>query len=975
MLGRQQIAGVPTAISELFKNAHDAYATRVAVDLVRRRNLLVIRDDGTGMSPADFENRWLTLGTDNKMPGGPTRSAAPPAGQSPRPVLGEKGIGRLAIAALGPQVVVVTRSAAAGHTLVALVNWTLFEAPGLNLDDLDIPTVVLEPDEACDQSVVDGLKAVLLAGTERLAGSDDAAVVRARQQVADLLVDPAGLQRALGEPTLGPTDDAHGTQFWVSPVSEAVTAALETPFHSGPERGTPPVEKLLLGFTDTMLPDRPPPVIKPSFRDWTSTGTPDDLIESEEFFTPADFEKADHHITGTFDEWGRFEGTVRVYRTKAEPHVVAWSGTSAVKTACGPFRFDLAIVQGNPDESLVDPLDWAPLTQKLNKLGGLYIYRDGIRILPYGSNDYDFINIEKRRTANAARWYFSYRRMMGVVSLDGNLNRALEEKAGREGFLENKAYRQFRDILANFFVQTVADFFRTDGTGGGSTAFKERQEELQVSAAAKKKRDKQKLERRRQFEGTVADRMSELQDGTATQAVDVLLELSAAELASIKAMSDPDAAATALIQAESGLRDRIRRVRATYQVSRPRGIGLSRRATADLDAYEQQVAEFFSTKLEPAARLVADEADELSSALGEAAGRKARLDAALREQADAAKSAVRAAGRTVDQDLDTAVAAVRDLITSTNREISILTTRVTDDAVRVDLTNLNPTSFEELRDKFAAPLEEAATHARQRFDVLRSRLQGVLAQVEDPDADVEAADQEEVLALRDREALDFELVQLGQAIAIIDHEYNAAIREVRSTLRDLKPWADRNPSLGTLYGRIRTSFDHLDGYLKMFTPLQRRLYRTAVPITGVEIQDYVHNLFGERLERHSIALEVSQAFRTLTLQGIPSVYFPVFVNLMDNAIYWTSTTRPPRSIRLDCRNSEVLIDDTGPGVIGTDVERIFELGFSRRNGRGMGLYIAQRALSEAGASLSVDPQGSPDGGARFVLSLPSMNEE
>ena len=32
MLGRQQIAGIPTAISELFKNANDAYADKVEVD-------------------------------------------------------------------------------------------------------------------------------------------------------------------------------------------------------------------------------------------------------------------------------------------------------------------------------------------------------------------------------------------------------------------------------------------------------------------------------------------------------------------------------------------------------------------------------------------------------------------------------------------------------------------------------------------------------------------------------------------------------------------------------------------------------------------------------------------------------------------------------------------------------------------------------------------------------------------------------
>ena len=32
MLGRQQIAGLPTAISDLFKNAHDAYADHAEID-------------------------------------------------------------------------------------------------------------------------------------------------------------------------------------------------------------------------------------------------------------------------------------------------------------------------------------------------------------------------------------------------------------------------------------------------------------------------------------------------------------------------------------------------------------------------------------------------------------------------------------------------------------------------------------------------------------------------------------------------------------------------------------------------------------------------------------------------------------------------------------------------------------------------------------------------------------------------------
>ena len=50
MLGRQQIAGVPNAISELFKNAHDAYADYAEVDYFPSDGLFVLRDDGVGMT-------------------------------------------------------------------------------------------------------------------------------------------------------------------------------------------------------------------------------------------------------------------------------------------------------------------------------------------------------------------------------------------------------------------------------------------------------------------------------------------------------------------------------------------------------------------------------------------------------------------------------------------------------------------------------------------------------------------------------------------------------------------------------------------------------------------------------------------------------------------------------------------------------------------------------------------------------------
>ena len=64
-LGRGQIADAPTAVSELWKNAYDAYAKDVSLHIFDGSpEAALVVDDGAGMSLETFRTRWLVIGTE-----------------------------------------------------------------------------------------------------------------------------------------------------------------------------------------------------------------------------------------------------------------------------------------------------------------------------------------------------------------------------------------------------------------------------------------------------------------------------------------------------------------------------------------------------------------------------------------------------------------------------------------------------------------------------------------------------------------------------------------------------------------------------------------------------------------------------------------------------------------------------------------------------------------------------------------------
>ncbi|WP_024336151.1 ATP-binding protein [Desulfotignum balticum] len=957
LLGRQQIAGIPTAISELFKNAHDAYADNALVDYFRSDGLFVLRDDGVGMTKSDFENRWLTIGTESKVKeqSGMEPPYSPPD-KPERVTMGEKGIGRLAIGVIGNQVLILTRAKRNGvldDLLAVFINWDLFEVPGIDIDDIEIPIKILPGGTLPDVDDVNSMVDVVRQNLDTLASKiNDDVRHKIVKNLDAFIVDPDDLESFASGPTL--KENGHGTHFYILPSNETISLDID----EDRRRNDDPIfTKFLLGFSDTMTTTETP-LLKTEFRDW-KTDVPGDFIEligPGEFVTHAEFNMADHHIEGKFDEYGQFDGTVTVYGQNPINHVVSWSKSRGRETLCGPFSFKLAHIQGNQRESSLPPEDYTRISQKLYRVGGVYVYRDGIRVLPYGNHDHDFLDIEKNRTKSASYYFWSHRKMAGAINIS-HKNRKLVEKAGREGFQQNTAYRQFCDILKNFLFQISSDFFREGGIKAED--FIQVREELNKQDAALKKKDRQSKTKRNKFSKDLNTFFSKTESLEYESRIKAIVDNIHDALRKAKNIETPDQAANLLIRSENTANTELEKLRSDYTLVRPRGVGLTKQLDRDWKAYLSEYQRLEEEYFKPTAK-------EISEIIGASAkqariyvDQRKRLEVLIKQTSEKSFKKVQSKANETKISLKNTEQNVQDLVKNSLTEIQDLITQIEIDFNRTNIENMDGGSIDELKisiesrlNKAAESHEEVLESVKQQLDIIqlsRDEKGYLISQT-----DMLAAQENELLALQENADADLELTQLGMAVDIINHEFTSSIQTVRKNVSMLKNWADVNEDLKPLYQNIRTSFEHLDGYLSLFTPLNRRLYRKKIDISGKRIAKFLTNLFEERLKRHDVDMIVTDAFSALTIQSYPSTFYPVFVNLIDNAVFWMRDQSTNKKITLDAIKGAFIIQDTGPGIPMRDRQAIFEKGFSRKpGGRGLGLFISKDILKKVDYDLII----------------------
>lgn len=140
ILGEELIGDEIVAITELVKNAYDADAQNVLIELKNMntdRGEIIITDDGCGMTKEVVINSWMQMGTNFKRKRQFSESRK-------RRVLGEKGVGRFGVDKLGQILELHTKTEKSKKEIFSRFDWSQYDQE-LFLDEIIHRIEEIEP--------------------------------------------------------------------------------------------------------------------------------------------------------------------------------------------------------------------------------------------------------------------------------------------------------------------------------------------------------------------------------------------------------------------------------------------------------------------------------------------------------------------------------------------------------------------------------------------------------------------------------------------------------------------------------------------------------------------------------------------------------------------------------------------------------------------------------------------------------------
>jgi len=366
---------------EFLEDIDDLDEYDAALEEIDVLNQVTVSDTGSGMSLEQLETVFLVLGTKSRKEEVDT---AFEDGVSEAPYLGEKGIGRLSAMRLGDRLTVRTAREEDETFNILDIDWTDFEDPQKMIEDVTIEPRVGGEKPQPDYSGTD-------IRVRRLKANWD------RNRVERLAVDDFSL---LANP-IGKSKRHRIAIFW---NGERINFAR--------------LDKNFLSHAHATL--------KGEYK--IRDGSPELTLRME--LVNLGFEHPVEHQIETlkFDDLLAALVGLRQKRSRENKRDV----NAAALTDVGPFNFELYWFNRATLRKGRSTGDYQALRKLLDQWMGVRLYRDGFRVYPYGTEDDDWLELD--RTALRAKGYALNRiQFVGQVDIGRFSNPHLIDQTNREG--------------------------------------------------------------------------------------------------------------------------------------------------------------------------------------------------------------------------------------------------------------------------------------------------------------------------------------------------------------------------------------------------------------------------------------------------------------------------------------------------------------------------------------------------------------
>ncbi|XAH25683.1 ATP-binding protein [Xylophilus sp. GW821-FHT01B05] len=366
-----------------------------ATNAYKSTSRIVFTDSGSGMSATDLADIYLTIGTTHRAK--QVRASIADGDEKP-PYLGEKGVGRLSVMRLGWRVKVETATDNDEITNILEIDWRKFE----EADDADASSIQLRPVPGRPKPVGPKTSGTIITVSDLRSSWDVPRLqIVARDDIARM-ADPFSAE--------------DGRRFRLKMSLNGVN--VSSPRNIAKELLKEAHAKCIGKYFFDELTGKP-----------ALTATIEtDLYDGE----PRDF---------SFDLTDLL--SISGLKENGQPWTV-------LKTL-GPFEFELYWFNRQRLKAIPDIGARKDVGALIKAWTGIGLYRDGYRVLPYGSEGDDWLRLDME-ALSASGYKLNTKQLIGRVKIGRIKNPALIDQTNRQGLIESPE----RDALISIMHELVS---------------------------------------------------------------------------------------------------------------------------------------------------------------------------------------------------------------------------------------------------------------------------------------------------------------------------------------------------------------------------------------------------------------------------------------------------------------------------------------------------------------------------------------